>query len=199
MGMDRRPVVSRLKSLWRLAALIAAVAAPLSALAQPAGPPRTFVQVKDGVWRANAGNNWWSLIYDTPDGLLIVDPQGRVRWEFPRPGDLAPGQTFLAPDDAFFTRDGRDIVATQEDDQVISVISVRSGKIVYRYGVPGVPGAGPGHLSNPDDAMLTPRGVIVTADIRNCRIRKMKNGVPRKAGTTSGRMVPVAPTLFHIM
>ena len=39
--------------------------------------------------------------------LLIVDPQGRVRWEFPRPGDLAPGQTFLIPDDAFFTPDGR--------------------------------------------------------------------------------------------
>jgi DNA-binding beta-propeller fold protein YncE len=102
--------------------------------------------------------------------LLIVDPQGRVRWEFPRPGNLAPGQTFLAPDDAFFSADGRYIVATQEDDQVISVISVASGKIAYRYGVPGVPGAGPGHLSNPDDAMLTPRGVIVAADIKNCRI-----------------------------
>jgi hypothetical protein len=102
--------------------------------------------------------------------LLIVDPQGRVRWEFPRPGDLARGQTFLAPDDAFFTADGRYIVATQEDDQVISVVSVASSKIVYRFGVPGVPGAGPGHLSNPDDAMLSPRGVIIAADIRNCRI-----------------------------
>ena len=102
--------------------------------------------------------------------LLIVDPQGRTRWMFPRAGDLAPGQAFLAPDDAFFSRDGRYIVATQEDDQVISVISVASGKIVYRYGVPGAPGAGPGHLSNPDDAMLTPRGVIVAADIKNCRI-----------------------------
>jgi DNA-binding beta-propeller fold protein YncE len=102
--------------------------------------------------------------------LVIVDPQGRVRWEFPRPGDLAPGQTFLAPDDAFFSADGRYIVATQEDDQVISVISLASSRIVYRFGVPGVPGAGAGHLSNPDDAMLTPRGVIIAADIRNCRI-----------------------------
>jgi DNA-binding beta-propeller fold protein YncE len=102
--------------------------------------------------------------------LLIVDPQGRIRWEFPRPGDLAPGQTFLDPDDAFFSPDGRYIIATQEDDYVISVISVATSEIVYRYGVPGVPGAGPDHLFNPDDAMLTPAGVIVSADIKNCRV-----------------------------
>ena len=102
--------------------------------------------------------------------LLIVDPQGRIRWEFPRPGDLAPGQTFLQPDDAFFSPDGRYIIVTQEDDYVISVISVATSKIVYRYGVPGVPGAGPNHLFNPDDAMLTPTGVIVSADIKNCRV-----------------------------
>jgi hypothetical protein len=102
--------------------------------------------------------------------LLIVDPQGRIRWEFPRPGDLAPGQTFLQPDDAFFSPDGKHIVVTQEDDQVISVISVATSTIVFRYGVPGVPGAGPDHLFNPDDAMLTPAGVIVSADIKNCRL-----------------------------
>src|SRR5208282_2276078 len=98
--------------------------------------------------------------------LLIVDPYGRIRWEFPRPGDLAPGQTFLVPDDAFFSPDGQNIVVTQEDDYVISVISVATSKIIYRYGVPGVPGAGPDHLFNPDDAMLTPGGVIVSADIK---------------------------------
>jgi DNA-binding beta-propeller fold protein YncE len=102
--------------------------------------------------------------------LLIVDQQGRIRWEFPRPGDLAPGQTFLQPDDAFFSPDGKSIVVTQEDDQVVSVISLATSKIVYRYGVPGVPGAGPNHLFNPDDAMLTPAGAILVADIKNCRI-----------------------------
>src|SRR5262249_13993127 len=65
--------------------------------------------------------------------LLIVDPQGRVRWEFPRPGDLAPGQTFLQPDDAFFSPDGRHIIVTQEDDQVISVISLADRRITYPY------------------------------------------------------------------
>jgi DNA-binding beta-propeller fold protein YncE len=102
--------------------------------------------------------------------LLIIDPQGRIRWEFPRPGDRAPGQTFLEPDDAFFSPDGRYIIVTQEDDYIISVISVATDKIVYRYGVPGVPGAGPNHLYNPDDAMLTPTGAIISADIKNCRV-----------------------------
>ena len=60
--------------------------------------------------------------------LLIVDPQGRIRWQFPQPGDLAPGQTFQVPDDAFFSPDGRHIVATQEDDFVISVIDVAAHK-----------------------------------------------------------------------
>ena len=102
--------------------------------------------------------------------LLIVDPQGRIRWQFPRPGDLIPGQTFKVPDDAFFSPDGKYIIATQEDDFVISVINVATHKIVYRYGTPGVPGSGPNHLDNPDDALLAPDGHIVGADIKNCRI-----------------------------
>ena len=74
--------------------------------------------------------------------LLIVDPHGRIRWRFPRRGDLARGQSFLLPDDAFFSPDGRDIIATEEEDSVISVIDIARHKIVYRYGTPGVPGSG---------------------------------------------------------
>ena len=51
-------------------------------------------------------------------------PAGPHPVEFPQPGDLAPGQTFLVPDDAFFSPDGRYIIATQEDDFVISVIDI---------------------------------------------------------------------------
>jgi hypothetical protein len=102
--------------------------------------------------------------------LLIVDPQGRVRWEFPRPGDLASGQTFRLPDDAFFTNDGRFIVATEEEDFVISVIDIASHRIVQRYGVAGQPGMSANHLNNPDDAIMLPGGSILTADIKNCRL-----------------------------
>lgn len=102
--------------------------------------------------------------------LLIVDSHGRIRWRFPRPGDLAPGQTFKVPDDAFFSPNGKDIIATEEDDAVISVINVAEHRIVYRYGKPGHPGSGADHLSNPDDAMILPNGHILTADIKNCRL-----------------------------
>jgi len=102
--------------------------------------------------------------------LLVVDPQGRIRWQFPKPGDLARGQTFQVPDDAFFSPNGKDIIATEEDDSVISVINIASHRISYRYGTPGVPGSGANHVSNPDDAMLLPGGEILSADIKNCRI-----------------------------
>jgi len=102
--------------------------------------------------------------------LLIVDPQGRVRWRFPQPGDLAKGQTFPVPDDAFFTPDGKQIVATEEDASVISVIDIATRRIVYRYGVPWHPGSSANHVSNPDDAMMLPSGRLITADIKNCRL-----------------------------
>ena len=86
--------------------------------------------------------------------LVIVNSKGKVEWEFPRPGDLKPGETFKVPDDAFFSPDGKQIVATQEDAFVVSVIDVAMHKIVYRYGTPGVPGSGPNQLWNPDDAMM---------------------------------------------
>jgi DNA-binding beta-propeller fold protein YncE len=102
--------------------------------------------------------------------LLEVSPQGRVLWRFPAPGDLAPGETFKVPDDAFFSPGGRQVIATQEDDFVISVVDIASHRIVYRYGHPGVPGSEAGYVHNPDDALLMPSGEILSADIKNCRV-----------------------------
>ena len=122
------------------------------------------------------------LIADSEnDRLLVVDPQGRVRWQFPGEGDLVPGQSFRLPDDAFFTTDGRRIIVTQEEDFVVSVIDPTRGRIVYRYGTPGVHGSGPNHLWNPDDAMLLPGGWILTADIKNCRLLLIREGAHRPA------------------
>jgi DNA-binding beta-propeller fold protein YncE len=102
--------------------------------------------------------------------LLEVSPQGNVIWRFPVAGDLAQGQTFQVPDDAFFSPDGRRVIATQEDDQAISVIDPATGRIVYRYGHPGEPGVEAGYVHNPDDALLMPSGEILSADIMNCRL-----------------------------
>jgi DNA-binding beta-propeller fold protein YncE len=113
--------------------------------------------------------------------LLVVDPQGRIRWQFPKPGDLARRQTFRVPDDAFFSPNGKEIIATEEDDSVISVISIATHRISYRYGTPGVPGSGANHVSNPDDAMLLPGGDMLSADIKNCRIILVRPPAHRRA------------------
>jgi DNA-binding beta-propeller fold protein YncE len=102
--------------------------------------------------------------------LLEVGPNGQILWRFPEPGDLMAGQSFLLPDDAFYSPDGRQIVVTQEDDFAISIVDVAHPEIAFRYGHPGVPGSEPGYLHNPDDAMLTPGGALLAADIKNCRV-----------------------------
>jgi hypothetical protein len=111
------------------------------------------------------------LIADRGNNRIIqVNPRGSVVWRFPRPGDLHNGQTFEVPDDAFYDRSGRRIVATQEDNFLISVIDAARHRIAYRYGVAGVPGSGPNRLYNPDDAMLVADGRIFSSDIKNCRL-----------------------------
>jgi hypothetical protein len=71
--------------------------------------------------------------------LLIIDAQGRLLWSFPEPGDLPSGVELRAPDDAFFTPDGRQIIVTEEEYSVISLVDIASRRIVWRYGTPGVP------------------------------------------------------------
>jgi outer membrane protein assembly factor BamB len=101
------------------------------------------------------------------DRLLVVDPQGRIVWRFPQPGD---SRTLPLPDDAFFSSDGRQIVATEEDVDAVSVIDVASHRIAWRYGAVDAPGSGADRLAHPDDAMLLPDGSILLADIENCRL-----------------------------
>lgn len=102
--------------------------------------------------------------------LLVVDPQGRIAWQYPRPGHGG----LPVPDDAFFSPDGRHIVATEEDVSAVAVVDVATRRIVYRYGEIGVPDSGPNRLSNPDDAMLLPNGSILLADIKNCRLLMLR-------------------------
>jgi hypothetical protein len=102
--------------------------------------------------------------------LLIVSPSKRIVWQFPRPGDLARGQSFYDPDDAFFAPGFRRIVTNEEFNDTLAQIDVRTHRLVWTYGRPGVAGSGSGELSNPDDAYVWPNGTITVADIRNCRV-----------------------------
>jgi len=129
--------------------------------------------------------------------LLLVDPYGRIRWQFPGPGALRRGQAFGPPDDAFVSPDGRSIVATQEENQTISVIDIAAGRITRRYGHPGVPGSGPGYYYHPDDAMLLPGGQILVPDILNCRILLLSaRGITRQLGSTSTACAHEPPRQF---
>ena len=128
------------------------------------------------------------MIADRDNNRLIeVSPTGKVLWRFPGPGDLAPGQSFHVPDDVFFSPDGRELIVTQEDDFVISLVELARPRIVFRYGHAGVPGSEPGYLHNPDDALLMPDGAIFSADIKNCRllvIRPPAHRVAHELGET---------------
>ena len=111
--------------------------------------------------------------------LLVVDPQGRIVWQFPR----QDGRGLPLPDDAFFSPDGRQIVATEEDVDTVSIIDVASRRIVWRYGRVGTAGSGRNRVSNPDDAMLLPNGSILLADIKNCRLLLLNPPAHRPAQT----------------
>jgi outer membrane protein assembly factor BamB len=127
--------------------------------------------------------------------LLIIDPNGRNLWEFPRPGDLSLGEVFRTPDDAFFTPDGKQIIATQRDDDSVRVIDVAKRRIVYTYGTSGVPGSGGNQLNKPEGALMLPGGDIIIRDVKNCRIIMIPKGtqtVSKHLGQT-GVCVPHPP------
>jgi len=176
---------------------------PHQALSSPgSGTPPTFIGA--GAGHLAAGSNpavlpGSVLIADEGnDRLVIVDRHGRVAWTFPQPGDLPAGVEFKTPDDAFFTPDGRQIIVTEEEYSVVSLIDIASRKIVWRHGTPGSPGAGPYQLSNPDDAIVLPNGSVLLADIKNCRLLLFDEGAaqPRRVYGTTGSCVHDPPARY---
>lgn len=107
--------------------------------------------------------------------LLVVDPHGRIVWQF------GNARTLPLPDDAFFSPNGRKIVATEEDVDTISVVDIAARRVVWRYGTLNSPGSAPNHLAHPDDAMMVPGGAIVAADIVNCRLIELEPPTHRLA------------------
>jgi hypothetical protein len=130
--------------------------------------------------------------------LLLVDPFGRIRWQFPSSDTARHPRAFGSPDDAFISPDGSTIVATEEMDDAVALVDIAGHRVTRRYGKLYVPGSAPGYFSHPDDAMLLPGGDLLLADIINCRILVLAPGrwhVVRKLGTT-GVCGHQPPTLF---
>jgi hypothetical protein len=149
-----------------LKAVALAAAAILSASAPTPAQRLGFPALKPGpvpgyVMIADRNNN----------RIIIVNPDtNRIVWEFPRPGDVRPGQSFLDPDDAFFTPGYKSISTNEEYNQQIGEIDIRTHRLVWTFGHAGVRGSAFGYLSNPDDAYELPNGLFMVADIQNCRV-----------------------------
>ena len=128
------------------------------------------------------------LIADRANNRVIeVNPDHQVVWEFPRPGDLRPGQHFRWPDDAFYAPDGRTIVVNEEEAHAVVLVDYATHRIVWQYGLPERRGSAPGYLNGPDDAYMWPDGSIGVADIRNCRILlidRISKSIKRQLGRT---------------
>lgn len=131
------------------------------------------------------------------DRIVVVDPARHVRWIFPQKGDLKAGQTFAAPDDVFFSSDGKSIIVTESEHQMVSMIDIATRKITFEYGVAERGSTKKGYLNNPDDALMIPDGRLLVADIKNCRLLFInpKTKATSQLGVT-GRCVHNPPKTF---
>jgi DNA-binding beta-propeller fold protein YncE len=102
--------------------------------------------------------------------LLLVSPDKRIVWRFPRPGDVPAGQSFRDPDDAFFSPGYGTISTNEEFNDQVALIDAPSHRLTWSYGAAGVAGSAPGYLANPDDAYVLANGLVQVADILNCRV-----------------------------
>jgi Kelch motif/PQQ-like domain len=102
--------------------------------------------------------------------LLLVDPKGKVLWTYPSSRAAASSGGFYYPDDAFFAGRGRSVIVNEEGNHVVVRIAFPSGRLLWRYGHPGVFGSARGYLHEPDDAYLLKNGQVVVADNQNCRV-----------------------------
>ena len=102
--------------------------------------------------------------------VLIIDSSGRTLWEFPRAADLTAGQTFKAPEVAWFSPDSKQVVVASEDTSIVYVIDILTHKIVYTYGKAGAPGSGADQVNAPDGVVMLPSRDLLVPDAGNCRI-----------------------------
>ena len=102
--------------------------------------------------------------------LLVMNSAMKIIWKYPSKSLPASNKNFYFPDDAFFADHGHVIISNQENNNTIVKIAYPSGKIIWSYGHPLVPGSAPGYLRAPDDAYQLKNGQVVVADDQNCRI-----------------------------
>ena len=98
--------------------------------------------------------------------VILLAPDRRIVWQRTR---------FRQPDDAFFTPGYRGVITNEEFADTLTQVSLRTKRVVWRYGHAGIPGRAAGYLDAPDDAYRLANGVTTVADIRNCRIVELRH------------------------
>lgn len=155
------------------AAATAATAAPPPVTASPKSPPPSWGKPLP----------YPVVIADRRNHRLIeVAPDKRIIWQFDSP-DL---KIYHDNDDVFFSPDGRLLGISEEDNQDIHLIDYERRQLVWSYGVPDVPGNGPGQLNYPDDTHVLGDGTILVSDIRNCRILFIDRATSKVKATWGG-------------
>lgn len=147
--------------------------------------------------KAGAGSPYYGdqlLVADRGNNrLLLMDPSMQINWKYPN-SSTPPNQLgFYFPDDAFFIHHGTAIISNQENNDTIVEIGYPSGKLLWEYGHPKVPGSLPGYLFQPDDAYLERSGTVTVADASNNRIlfiNPATNAVVGQIGNGTDAHVP---------
>jgi hypothetical protein len=128
-----------------------------------------------------------------PDNrVILVDPSGRIVWQYGRFGVTGSGPGQLnTPVQATWLPDGHVLITDQANERIIEV--TLSKKIVWQYGMTGVTGSGPDQLNNPNSAELLANGHILIADENNNRAIEVTHDHAKKivatftaGGTASG-------------
>ena len=155
--------------------------------AVPASSQEVNTQPKD----TSALGGYNVLIADRGNNRIIeVTPDKKIVWKY-QFKNLPPG---YGADDAFFTDNGKTVVASLEYYHVIELIDYQTKKILWQYGIPGTHGSGLGYLYHPDDAYKLPNGDVIVSDIQNCRVIEIspdkkivhQYGKTRQCGTAPG-------------
>lgn len=96
--------------------------------------------------------------------LVELSGEGRLVRTVPLP------QPFRYTDDVFLDPQAPIAYITDPEVDAVAAIGYPSGRLLWLYGKPGHPGAGPGQLNNPDDLVPLPSGLLALTDIKNCRV-----------------------------
>ena len=100
--------------------------------------------------------------------VMLVDPQGKIIWQYGRFGVTGAGRDQLnTPVHATWTPMHTVLITDQANQRVIEVS--RDKKILWQYGATGIAGAKVGQLNAPNSAELLDNGHILIADQSNNR------------------------------